>query len=295
MNHKKQHLVPSSYIATWCDPDTPTKQTPYVWRFTKNGSRSEKKAPKNIFTQTDAYTIKEPDGTRNLILEKGLCELETRFAQLRDKKVAQRIPLNEEDRFLLCAFMATMMSRTASQREYHREQWGQVLKNLNEMIEQKRKDDPEAKIVLDRLPENQKNGKTLTYEDVKEIVNNPLQNTMLPIAMVFLAVFLKMDMAVIETDDVPGLITSDNPCVWDDRKWQELPPFLQDKPVIRESVEISLPISPRQLVFLNWKDVTGYIQIDERIVNEANARTRFNAHEYFVVSKNMKRPEWFME
>lgn len=200
MKHKKQHLVPSSYIATWCDPDTPTKQTPYVWRFTKNGSRSEKKAPKNIFTQTDAYTIKEPDGTRNLILEKGLCELETRFAQLRDKKVAQRIPLNEEDRFLLCAFMATMMSRTASQREH-----------------------------------------------------------------------------------------------WDDRKWQELPTFLQDKPVIRESVEISLPISPRQLVFLNWKDVTGYIQIDERIVNEANARTRFNAHEYFVVSKNMKRPEWFME
>ena len=55
--HADQRFVPNSYLKAWCDPDVPSEHTPYVWRFSKDGTEARKKAPKNIFTETDLYTI----------------------------------------------------------------------------------------------------------------------------------------------------------------------------------------------------------------------------------------------
>ncbi|MCX5886329.1 MAG: DUF4238 domain-containing protein [Proteobacteria bacterium] len=293
MEHKKQHFVPTSYLSVWCDPNTPPQQTPYVWIFTKDGTQSDNKAPHNMLYETDTYTIKSADGSRDLRLERGLCELESRFVRIRDKKISKEESLNQEEHFYLCAFMAAMLARTKAQREHHRAQWGEIKSDMDKMIEIKKKENPNARIVLDRLPEHHSE-RSLAYSDVREAAENPLQTLMFPLITAMIPKLLRLDYVIFTTDDVPGFITSDNPCIWNDHKWQELPPILQNQPVLRKSTEISLPISPRQMICLNLNGMQGYIKVNE-IVNEANARTRFNALEYFVVSSNVKKDEWFVE
>jgi len=51
--HKHQHYIPASYLEAWCDKNTPAGQTPFVWRFTRDGEKIDKKAPQRIFYETD--------------------------------------------------------------------------------------------------------------------------------------------------------------------------------------------------------------------------------------------------
>jgi hypothetical protein len=73
--HKDQHFIPQSYLLAWTDPSTPVGHKPYVHLFTKDGSEHTRKAPKNIFSVTDLYTLKMPDGRRDLRIEKGFSGL----------------------------------------------------------------------------------------------------------------------------------------------------------------------------------------------------------------------------
>jgi hypothetical protein len=45
----------------------PAGQEPYVWRFKKDGSDPRRKAPENLFHETDLYTIHREDGERDPI------------------------------------------------------------------------------------------------------------------------------------------------------------------------------------------------------------------------------------
>jgi len=48
----------------------PDDQDPYVWRFGRGDREGRRKAPHNIFAETDFYTIRLPDGRKDLTLER---------------------------------------------------------------------------------------------------------------------------------------------------------------------------------------------------------------------------------
>jgi hypothetical protein len=73
---KKQHYVPRFYLREFVDPDTPAGHEPYVWVFSKNGNLEERRAPKNVFWETDLYTF-EVAGAKQYDLEKFLSEIES--------------------------------------------------------------------------------------------------------------------------------------------------------------------------------------------------------------------------
>jgi Protein of unknown function (DUF4238) len=108
--HKGQHFVPESYLKAWCDPACPPDHNPYVWIFDREGNNPRRRAPSNIFKETDFYTIENADGTRDLRLEHGLSGLESRFAQIRRDKLDQRLPLEDEERTCLALFVAAAHS-----------------------------------------------------------------------------------------------------------------------------------------------------------------------------------------
>jgi hypothetical protein len=122
-SHKKQHFVPASYLKAWCDLTCPPNQEPYVWIFDKDGNNGRRRAPVNIFTETDLYTIDKADGTRDLRLEKGLGELETRFSRIRTSKLNFYRELTLEEHVSLCAFVAAAQFRTQALRNHHAQQW----------------------------------------------------------------------------------------------------------------------------------------------------------------------------
>jgi hypothetical protein len=69
VKHKRQHVIPNCYLKSWCDPRTPPGQTPYIWRVSKDGKTKTKRSPEKSFTASDRYTIKMPNGDRDLTLE----------------------------------------------------------------------------------------------------------------------------------------------------------------------------------------------------------------------------------
>src|SRR4051812_9275018 len=93
-SHKAQHWIPRSYAAAWVDPDKPAQHEPFLNIVTKDGSAVRRRAPENVFTETDLYTITLPNGARDLRLEHGLSQLEAAFVQVRRDflEVVRRLP-----------------------------------------------------------------------------------------------------------------------------------------------------------------------------------------------------------
>lgn len=83
----KQHYVPECYLREWVDPQTPAKQEPYLWIFNRGEKTGKKKAPSNIFTETDLYTIKLASGQKNYIIEETFSNIESQYAVIFRKKL----------------------------------------------------------------------------------------------------------------------------------------------------------------------------------------------------------------
>lgn len=294
--HKKQHFVPVCYLKAWCDPDTPPRQHPYVWVFPRDGGDARNKAPENILHETDMYTIEVLGKGRNLVLERGLGELERRFTQIRNSKINFGRALDRDEHILLCSFIAAAHARTRASREHHRKQWLHPLRIMEDMIESMKNATPEKRRRMASMttpPTDEENAGSLTYKDVKALHEHPLQKMLLPMINSMTPMLCKLDIAVMETDDEIGFITSDHPCAWTDPEGYKRPPLYRGAALMYESIEITFPVSPRHCVFLNRKGVTGYIEATSAIVNTINRTTRFNCDEEFIVRTNHTNPLWF--
>lgn len=295
--YKKQHYVPESYLKAWCDPNTPAGQEPYVWQFSADGHNVRKKAPKNIFYETDMYSIVGPDGHRNLVLEHGLSELESKFCTIRDTKIAAEKPITMEERMLLCAFMAAMTARTKTFRDHHKVFWTGLLVKMYDMMDGIKNLPMADRLKLARTTGRgeQRKEKTLTYDDVKDLASQPMQKMFPSVFRILAPRLCQLDMAILKTTvGSPGFITSDNPCVWFDPKWHTRPPMFQSPALGYKTIEIRLPISPRQIIVLNRARKTGYFPIPDKYVDaEINRITRFSADRHFIANANVKKDIWF--
>lgn len=292
--HKKQHYVPRCYLKAWCDPSCPPNRTPFVWLFDREGAECKPKSPGNLFHENNLYTIEKPDGGRNLVLEHGLQQLEDEFARLRNRKLNFRRELDGDEKLLLCAFTAAMQSRTKAQRDHWAHQWKRPLEMADAM--QRKLDEAskeERKRIANASPPQSSRGSSISHEELRALAARPLQNMMAPIINTVTPLLFRMDLALFFVSTEPGFITSDHPCVWFDPESYKRPPLLQGAGLGSRTVEVSLPLSPGFLAYLNWQGVNGYIEANEKVVNEFNRRTRFYADEHFVVSKPVKNDYWF--
>jgi len=295
VDNSKQHFVPSSYLKAWCDPETPSDYKPYVWMFDREGSDSKKKAPANIFYENDMYTIKRMNGDRDLVLEKGLSQLEGSFVSIRIEKLEKHLSLEADEHILLYTFVAAAQARTPTSREHHREQWKRPLEireDMNRSIKDLTLKQRESFMSRHSISSASEGRKGLSYEQVKALSEAPLQKMLFPLIQSTAPMLAKIDMSILETDDSTGFITSDNPCVWFDPVGYKRPPIYRGPALMYETIEITLPISPRQILPLNRRGVSGYHQADEVALNELNRRTRAYCRDSFVVSKKEVNPYW---
>ena len=296
----RQHFVPQSYLKAWCDPQTPPGHEPYIWLCDRRERAARKKSPTKVLAETDFYTIKRADGSRDLILEHGLSQLESRFAALRRNKLDRRLPLSDRDFVNLCAFVAAMAARTKSRGTHLRSQWQRVLDMAERVEKAMAESTPEdrAQMASALAPTNaddQRNA--LTVEDVRGIVDQPVQSFLIPEVGYVTPALTHMTWVIVETTHSPGFVTSDAPCIWfDPDLLKEQPPFGAGG-LISPNIEISMPLSPRQLILFGHRLIASgrYVPLnpDDPLVAHFNRRLCHFADEYVVSSEDVTKEEWF--
>lgn len=289
--HKRQHFIPSSYLEAWCDPNTPSGQTPYVWRFSKDSNQVTKKAPQKIFYETDMYTIFTPDGNRDLQLEYNLSRVESEFAKLRTRKLKQKQKLTFEEHLVLCMFTAAMFARTKSYAKHQSSQWQRVLDMGEKMQSILDKATPEERKRMPRTPSHNQPGEedqSFSIDEVREIVEKPIQSMLSSYVVQTAPLLYKTPYLILETTN-NSFNTSDDPCVWFDPAYYQTPKPFGAGGLISPTLEITLPLSPKQMLLLGiglqWSGI--YIPIDNAMVDDLNKRTRLFSDEFFI-SNNSK-------
>ncbi len=276
-------------MEAWCDPDLPPGYAPYLWRFPKDGGNGQRKAPHNIFAETDFYTIHLPDGQRDLSLEHGLGTLEENFCRIRKTRIDSREPLSTEEKAWFCAFIAAMHFRTRAQRNAFRQQWGRVLKMAEDLQQTLDAMTPEQ-LQQHRPPTSlgETRGPSLTIDGVKKLADQPIQHMLASIIEEDLPVLARMNLVIFTTEDDIGFVTSDHPGVWFDPRGGRRPPMLQSR-----TIEVSMPVSPNSLALLCWEDFPNYKDMSLLEVDDANRLQQIGCDEYFVVRRNATKPAWF--
>ena len=293
--HKKQHFIPKCYLKAWCDPNCPPNQTPYIWVFEKESREGKRKAPDNVFHETEMYTIHDEAGGRDLKIEHGLSQLEDMFTIIRNKKFNFRRKINQEEHFLICVFIAALHARTRSQLDHISDQWRKPLKIADDLAERMKTATEEQKRSMARMSSLGSSDKrdSFTHEQVREMVENPVGTMLLPMIRTEAPLLAKLDFAILYTDAKQGFITTDSPCVWFDPEAYKRPPFYRGPALMYETIEITVPISPSQCILLNRQGLHGYIEVNENAVKEMNRRHRFHASKSYIVNQNNVDETWF--
>ncbi|MET3109423.1 hypothetical protein AAKU58_004275 [Oxalobacteraceae bacterium GrIS 1.18] len=296
--YKKQHFVPQCYTKAWHDPTVLAGpvSTPFVWLFDKDGSNQRRKAPSNLFTETDIYTIQGIDGGRDLTLEHGFQELEDKFTRIRNLAFNRMKWPDQEQMAWLFAFVATAQMRTQANRDHHRQQWSNIRKMMEESQAAYDNASPSKKRAFERMTHvpSSSSDSGMTLEQVRDIEEYPLQFVIGNSINTVTRVFARMNVAVLCTEDPIGFITSDHPCIWYDPEAYKLPPFYRGPGLGVKTIEVTLPISPKQcLIITHNPNLQGFIEINSNLVDQLNHRHIAHCNESFISCSQNVRPIWF--
>lgn len=274
-NHKKQHSVPQCYLREFIDPETPEGYEPFIWIFDKNGKKRRKKAPKNVLTSNNLYTIEVEGKTRDYSIEKGLSSIENDFAILFRQKIKKLLPLSEEEHISLCIFVSTMLQRTVSQKD-------NLEHFLDELISHGEKLAAHHGI------------KSRSVEGLKNHRKNAHKFNILEMLPEVTQILLNMSFAfVIVGGSKSRFITSDDPCTLFNPKLQGQ--RLMGPGLGQKKVELTMPLSPEIALCLSWSNFQGYIEIGNRLIEELNRTTRAHCYEFFISSSSHKKLRWSLK
>ncbi|MGN6828147.1 DUF4238 domain-containing protein [Paucibacter sp. M5-1] len=296
-HHAKQHFVAQCYTRPWCDPESVgPKSTPYVWLFDLEGHNARRKAPVNLFTENDIYTIVGADGERDLRLEHGLCALEDQFTRIRNKTFFKGLWPDEEQFASVLAFVCTAHSRTRAFRDFHKNQWSSIRERMEDMQRALKTASPvqrEAMVAMSRSSLSDKRG-SMGIEDVRNIERDVMQVMLSATMQIELPMMARMSLAVLRTDDSVGFVTSDVPVMYMDPTAYRRQPMFRSPTLGTREIEVSMPLSPSLCLLLTHRhDLTGFIDVSAKVVNEMNRQRILRADESFIANRNDVCPQWF--
>lgn len=260
----RQHHIPQCYLNAWCDPEYPSNQTPYVWVFDKNGSNPKKKAPKNLLYSNDLYTDLTAEGKSDPWLEKYFSKLESNFNRIRRDKLEHQLSPNSTEKEALLLFVATLFQRNP--------------KFIDRL----------SKFLNDHL-NRWKETPWTPPEVLKAFAERPIQRTIPWMIEDAYECLVKLNISILVTSDFPGFITSDNPVIHFDPRHHYNIPSPWGIGLGTSKIEISVPISPRQCLFLSKRLEPGYRNVPSAVVDDFNRRHIFHCSDQFIVNKNFTK------
>lgn len=268
---------------------------PYVWTFDLSGGAGRKRAPRNLFTETDIYTISMPDGSRDLRIEHELSKLEKGLRTLITDFVAPRRQLPHPRQLRLIAFIAAMHGRTPQAREIQRTLWQDEL-DVAELqegdIATSSASERERAAEVSRLPPSSQ----VRLDNLRRAADSPMQ-FLLPRAIDDgLPMLSQMTMTIMYTDE-PSFITSDSPVTWFDPTVAR-DEFLTHKSSLSDKgIQVAMPLSPWHAIILHHPKTpfvkpVRYISASASITAALNRRTVHYADKAIVSWRDGFDPTW---
>ena len=294
---ERHHTVPKCYLKAWCDPDFPKNHEPYVWMFEKDGSKNRKRAPKNVLSETNFYTIERSDGSQDRTIERKLAQLEYEFSQLRDTKIAGCVDLTLDEKVSLLLFISAAFARTIHYHNHLSNFFKDHLKKYDKMIDGLSNASSEEIAQWESMATTNSHTTPedpLNENDIRELAKRPVPR-LLPIFMNVMVQHLAyMNMTVFTTNDAIGFITSDSPVGMYDMNLPPEPSIWNNLSLGSPTIEVVMPISPEQCVFFTKQIFSsGYFDAPKSFLDEYNRRHRFCCDSNFIVRKNYVSSNWF--
>lgn len=191
-------------------------------------------------------------------------------------KIKCRNRLDREDFARLCIFTATMYARTNVMGRHFKN----FFRDIHELVVK---------------GERAHNARPVTSLETKDMAEHAHQRTIQATLQTLPQMLFRMSLAILETDDRLGFITSDTPCIWFDPDAYKLPPGLRNPNLGNPRIEISLPVTPQHALLFTHSKLRGYMRSAPQTVNELNRRVRFGCAESFISKTGETNPFWFHE
>lgn len=114
----RQHYITRAYLRGFCDPTTPPGQEPWVWVSDLQEGKVKRRAPKNVATRPDYYSVKGSGGTVEHAPERLLSVVESGGARVVAKLREGLFTLASGEREQLALFIGFLITRTPAFRDF---------------------------------------------------------------------------------------------------------------------------------------------------------------------------------
>jgi len=277
---RRHHYLPEFYLRGFVDPDN----EPYLWIYEKGDTEIRKASPKDAAVLRNYYSFTTPEGEKDSeTFEDFLAEIETQVAPILQKIQAEE-SLEQAERQWFALFVALIMTRVPNWRENSEKGFAQVIKKCNKVWAAHDEgfrtwvagfETSTGKKINTSIEELQK---TFLEERYDLKVNPQLSLDFILLAVKLSPVFYDMTWSFLKATDDYKFVTSDNPI--HRRTSTPGPPPFAGVGLLNKNVELTLPIS-KDLAFLgSWKDVKGYVQLNNQMVREITRRTVLSASRF---------------
>jgi hypothetical protein len=137
----------------------------------------------------------------------------------------------------------------------------------------------------------------LSMDDLRRIVEQPMEPLLTSEVSTVTPILAGMRQFIIQTADSPGFVTSDAPCVWLDPELYKESPAFGAGGLISSSIEILMPLSPRQCVYFGHQLVASgfYLSLKSHdpLLDHVNRRVCQFADEHVVATEDVRQQPWF--
>lgn len=159
---KRHHTVPRCYLEQFIDTNGD------IWSLDTSNKIFNTK-PNNILVESHFYRITLKDGSKSVVVENTLADIEGRYAEIFRNKLSQDKFLTSEERAYASVFLASLLHRTRPNREGLRGMLSSLKKSAEEWREQLKWLSPEQKRIISATPST---GESINIEDLEKGLEN---------------------------------------------------------------------------------------------------------------------------
>ena len=292
----KHHYVSQFYLKKFCDPNTPSGHTPYIWVNDRKNTGWKKSSPANCAYAIDLYSIPSDGSIPADSVEQMFSKIESETAKVyRGCLDTYNFPTREQKE-VIALFAACFAIRTPRFRSVIEKFSREPIERLAEMLssvpgamENSLSNIGQSPTEADSMREFLSDKNRYTIKIKPEWITAMGLSSLTTIAQMLLDMKWKLLLAPFGE----RFVTSDSPADWEDPTMKN--DFFGNKGLVMPHTEFILPLSPKLALLAGWNYAEGVFPVKKEKVWEISNRVIRHAKKeiYSQVPVNLiPLPKW---